>query len=71
MLLGKDKLNTIEVLASKALIDSYVSHDEFVPVNNVLREYKEMKKEIKNTETFCGIHYLKMFYINRKTYEMV
>ena len=26
-LLGKDKLNTIEVLISKALIDSYVSHD--------------------------------------------
>ena len=47
MLLGKDKLNTIEVLISKALIDSYISHDEFVSVNNVLREYYEMKKEIK------------------------
>ena len=38
VLLGKDKLNTIEVLISKALIDSYNSCDEFVPVNNVLRE---------------------------------
>ena len=46
-MLGKDKLNTIEVLISKALIDSYISHDEFVSVNNVLREYYEMKKEIK------------------------
>ena len=27
--LGKDKLNTIKVLISEALIDSYVSHDEF------------------------------------------
>ena len=27
-LLEKDKLNTIEVLISKALIDSYISHDE-------------------------------------------
>ena len=39
MLLGKTKLYTIEVLISKALIDSYVSHDEFVSVNNKLREY--------------------------------
>ena len=40
---GKDKLNTIEVPISKALIDSYISHDEFASVNNVLREYNEMK----------------------------
>ena len=43
MLLGKGKLNTIEVLISKALIDSYISHDEFVSVNNVLRKYDEVK----------------------------
>ena len=30
VLVGKNKLNTIEVLISKALIDSYISHDEFV-----------------------------------------
>ena len=36
-------LNTIEVLISKALIDSYISHDEFLSVNNVLREYNEIK----------------------------
>ena len=46
MLLGKDKLNTTEVLISKALMDSYISHDEFVSVNNVLREYIEMKEKI-------------------------
>ena len=51
VLLGKDKLNTIEVPISKALIDSYISHDEFVSVNNVLKEYNEMKKEIKHPET--------------------
>ena len=44
-LLGKDMLKTIEVLISKALIDSYISHDEFVSVNDVLREYNEMKEE--------------------------
>ena len=36
--LAKAKLNTIEVFISKALIDSYINHDEFVSVNNVLRE---------------------------------
>ena len=51
VLLGKDKLNSIEVLISKILIDSYITHDEFVSVNNVLRENNEMKNEIKNPET--------------------
>ena len=49
VLLGKDNLNTIEVLISKTLIHSYTSHDEFVSINNVLREYNEMKT--KNPET--------------------
>ena len=49
--LGKDKLNTIEVLVSKALIDSYISHEKFVSVNNGLSEYYEMKEEIKNLKT--------------------
>ena len=47
VLIRKDKFKAIEILISKALIDSYVSHDEFVSINNVLREYKEMKREIK------------------------
>ena len=49
VLLGKYKLNIIEVLISKALIDSYITHDEFVSVNTLLREYNEMKKEIKKS----------------------
>ena len=52
MLLGKTKLNAFEVVISKALINSYISHDKFVSINNVLREYYEMKEEIKNPETF-------------------
>ena len=51
VLLGKDKLNTIKVLVFKALIDSYISHEEFVSVNYVLREYYQMIKEIRNPET--------------------
>ena len=49
MLLGKDKLNTTDVLISEALIDSHISHDEFVSVNNVLREYNAMDKKIKKS----------------------
>ena len=48
MFLGKDKLNTSEVLISKPLIDLYTSQDEFVSLNNVLREYNEMKRILKN-----------------------
>ena len=48
VLLGKSKLNTIEVLISKALTDSVISHDKFVLMNNVLKQYNEMKEEIKN-----------------------
>ena len=51
MLLGKDKLSTFEVLISKALFNSYTSHDQLVSINNVLREYYEMKEEIENPET--------------------
>ena len=46
--LAKSKLNNIEVLISKALIDSNIIHDEFVLINNIRKEYDEMKKEIKN-----------------------
>ena len=45
VLLGKDKLNTIDVLISKSLINSYVIHDRFMSVNNAFRAYNEMKKK--------------------------
>ena len=50
MLIRKAKFGITEVLISKALIDAYINHDKFVLVNNVLREYNEMKEEIKNPE---------------------
>ena len=51
MLLGKDKLDIIEVLISEALVNSYISHNKLVSVNNVLGKYYEKKEEIKNPET--------------------
>ena len=46
MLLAKSKLNGIEVLIPKVIINSNISHDEFVVINNVLKEYDDMKEEI-------------------------
>ena len=51
VLLVKTKLDTIKDLFSKFLIDSYISHDKFVSVNNALREYNDMKVKIKNPDT--------------------
>ena len=48
---AKSKLNRIEVLIYQPLIDSVISHDEFVLTNNVSKEYNEMKEEIKNLKT--------------------
>ena len=45
VLLAKSKLNNIEVLISKALTDSNISHDEFVLINNVLKEFYERRNQ--------------------------
>ena len=49
VLLAKSKLNSIEVLVSKVLIDSNTSQNEFVLINNALKEFYDMKEEIKNS----------------------
>ena len=49
--LVKSKLNRVEVLISKSLINSNINHDEFVSINNVVKEYKEIKEEIRNLKT--------------------
>ena len=46
--LAKSKLKSIEVLISKTLIDSVISQNAFVLMNNFLKEYSKMKEEIKN-----------------------
>ena len=61
VLLGKYKLITTKVLISKASIGSYISHDEFVSKNKVLREYYETKEEV--------IHSINRVDISREEYE--
>ena len=48
VLLPKSKLNNIEDLLSKTFIDSNISHDEFVLINNVEKLFYDMKEETKN-----------------------
>ena len=50
VLLGKYKLDIIEVLLCKALIDSYIRHCEFVAVDSMLREYNDTKEVMKIPE---------------------
>ena len=49
VLLAKSKLNSVKVTLSKALIDSNITHDEFVLINNGLKELYDMKEEIKKS----------------------
>ena len=53
-MLAKSSLNNIEVLNYKVLIDSVISHDEIILINNVIKEYEEMKVEIKNLKTYSS-----------------
>ena len=51
-MLAKDNINTIEFLISKDLINSCISHDEFVSVNNVMKEYDDKRESIENLKIF-------------------
>ena len=54
-LIAKSKLNSIEVLISKDLIDSNISHDEFVLINNVLKKYDRKNQEFKDLNSSSNI----------------
>ena len=45
-MLSKSKWNSIEVLIDLASVDSNISHDEYISINNVFTEYDDMKEEI-------------------------
>ena len=64
VLLVKSKLNSIDVLISKALVDSNISPDEFTLIN-VLKNFMiwneimyDMKEEIKNSNTNKSSNYI-------------
>ena len=49
VLLAKTKLNSMEVLISEAFIDGSISHGEVSLINNVLKEYDDLKEQIKGS----------------------
>ena len=51
VLLAKSKLNCIEFVIAKVLFDSNISYDEFILINNVLKENDDSKEEVKNLKT--------------------
>ena len=55
VLLAKSKLNSIEVLNSTALFDSNISHDEFVLINNLLKECDDMKEEVSLSKILISL----------------
>ena len=51
VLLTKRKVSTTEALIFKDSIESYISHDEFASINNVLKEYDDITEAIKTPKT--------------------
>ena len=47
VLLSKSKLDIIEVLISTTLINSNISHNKFVSIYNMLKEYDDIEKRNK------------------------
>ena len=54
-MLAKSKSNKIKLI-SKGLIDSVISNNEFVLINNVTKEYDKMKSKILiiNKDVLCN-----------------
>ena len=53
----------MEVLICKTLIDSNISHNDFVLINNVLKEFYDMKEGIKNSNNKWKFRlYIKQWY---------
>ena len=48
VLLAKSKLYSIKLLISKASTYSSISDEKFILTNNVLKEYHNLKEEIKD-----------------------
>ena len=68
-MLAKDKLNIMEISVSTALVDPYITDDQrkFVSVNNILKEYDDLKKRIKIRRTQ---RYIKKQYVLLESYKL-
>ena len=48
LMLAKSKVNSIEGLVSKALIDMEISYEEFITILEEKDKYEKMKKNVRN-----------------------
>ena len=48
IMLAKSKLNSIETLVSKALIDMEISHEEYSTILKEKDKYEKMKENVRN-----------------------
>ena len=46
-MLARSKLNSVESKISEALINSEISHEDFLTINNEERNYRELKERIR------------------------
>ena len=47
-MLAKSKLNSIDTLISRALIDMDISHEKFIAILNEKDKYEMMKENLRN-----------------------
>ena len=59
--LVKTKLTSIKVLISRTCINLYITHDEFISVNNLVKEYDNIIKEIENLKASAFIKDFSLF----------
>ena len=55
VVVAKIKLNFVEFLISEALINISISHDEFVSIDNVLKEHDGIQEKIKKSNNIKWI----------------
>ena len=53
-MLAKSKLNSIETLESQTLIDSEISHEEFIYILKEKDKYENMKENVRNVSEKLG-----------------
>ena len=47
-MLAKSKLNSIETLVSKSLIDMEINHEEYITILNEKYKYEKTKENVRN-----------------------
>ena len=63
-MLAKSKYNSIEALISQAIIDTDISHEEFITILKEKDKYEKMKENIKDKNEYKKQEIVKFGSIN-------